>query len=144
MRFYRALLHLYPRSFRAEYGSEMLKDFSRDWTAVRGAGAIALLFTTSIDALINALAVHFDILRRDVSYAARSMRRTPGFTITAILVAAIGIGATTAAFSIADHVLLRPLPFADSHRLIKVWEDHTARGYPKLEPSPLNLQEWQR
>ncbi len=60
----------------------------------------------------------------------RSLRRTPGFTITAIVVAALGIGATTATFSIADHVLLRPLPFRDADRLVRLTENHTSSGYP--------------
>jgi putative ABC transport system permease protein len=144
MRFYRALLHLFPRSFRAEYGGEMEKDFAREWTESSGFAAIGLIVSMIVDVSSNALRVHFDILRQDLSYAVRSLRRTPGFTITAIFVAAIGIGATTAAFSIADHVLIRPLPFPQSHRLMQVWEDQTARGYPKLEPSPLNLQDWQK
>ena len=144
MGFYSSLLRLFPKSFRAEYGAEMRKDFARQWQSARGIDAIALLGTTVIDVIANAARVHADILRQDVNYAIRSLRRSPGFTITAILVAAIGIGATTSAFSIADHVLLRPLPFPESHRLIRVWEDHTARGYPQLEPSPLNVQDWQR
>lgn len=144
MKFYRALLHLFPRSFRFEYGGEMIKDFSRDWKDAHGLSAIVLLITTIVDVTANAMRVHVDILRQDVKYALRSLRRSPGFTITAILVAAIGIGATTAAFSIADHVLLRPLPFPESQRLVRVWEDQSSRGYPRLEPSPLNLQEWQK
>jgi putative ABC transport system permease protein len=59
-------------------------------------------------------------------------------------VTAIGIGATTAAFTLTDHVLLRPLPFADASRLVKIWEDHRAQGIVQLEPSPANFHDWQR
>ena len=144
MRFYRALLHLFPRSFRAEYGAEMSKDFAREWNTAHGFAALGLILTTLGDVVGNAMRVHADILVQDVRYAVRSLRRTPGFTITAILVAALGIGATTATFSIADHVLLRPLPFADPDRLVRLTEDHTSIGYPRMEPSPPNYQDWKR
>lgn len=144
MRFYRALLHLYPRSFRAEYGAEMAAVFAREWNGAAGIAIVALIATTLSDVVANAVRVHCEILRQDVKYAVRSLRRTPGFTVTAVLVAAIGIGATTATFSIADHVLMRPLPFPKSHRLVKVWEDQGARGYSRLEPSPPNYLDWRR
>jgi predicted permease len=144
MLIYRALLHLYPRSFRAEYGGEMIKDFAREWQDAHGAGRASLLATACIDLVLSALKVHADILRQDVRYSLRSLRRTPGFTVTAILVAALGIGATTATFSIADHVLLRPMPFPEPDRLVKVWEDHSSRGYPQMEPSPPTFLDWQR
>src|ERR1700749_2797795 len=57
-------------------------------------------------------------LMRDVGYAMRQMRKSPGFALTAILTLAFGIGATTAIFSIVEGVLLRPLPFADPDRLV--------------------------
>ena len=60
-----------------------------------------------------------DILGQDIRYTLRTLRRAPGFTLTALAVAAIGIGATTAAFTVTDHVLLRPLPFLDADRLVK-------------------------
>ncbi len=144
MHLYRALLHLYPRSFRAEYGGEMTKDFAREWAAARGLGALALVVTAIADVSANAMRVHADILVQDVRYAVRSLRRTPGFTITAIVVAALGIGATTATFSIADHVLIRPLPFEDPDRLVRLTEDHTSIGYPRMEPSPPNYLDWKR
>lgn len=144
MLLYRALLHLYPRSFRAEYGGEMLKDFGRDWEHARGVAVVSVLATTLVDVVSNAAAVHADILRQDLRYALRSLRRTPGFTITAILVCALGIGATTATFSIADHVLIRPLPFDSPERLVRLTENQASLGYPAMEPSPPNYLDWRR
>jgi putative ABC transport system permease protein len=60
-------------------------------------------------------------LRQDVSYAVRLLRRTPGFTAVAIATLALGIGGTTAIFTIVDSVLLRPLAFSESKRLVFVW-----------------------
>ena len=77
--------------------------------------------------MANALAVHGDLLRQDLRYALRSLRRARGFTITAVLVVVLGVGANTAAFSVADHVLLRPLPFPHPDRLVKLWQHEGGR-----------------
>jgi predicted permease len=63
-----------------------------------------------------------DRFTQDVSYAARAFARTPGFTAVVILTLALGIGATTAMFSVVDAVLLHPLPFRNSDRLVVIWE----------------------
>lgn len=141
---YRALLHLYPRSFRAEYGEEMCAVFARDFRAATGLGRLAFLLGALGDTLVNAARVHGDITRQDLRYAIRSLGRTPGFTITAVLVSALGIGATTATFSVADHVLVRPLPFPESERLVKLWQTQLTRGNSRLEPSPPNYLDWKR
>jgi putative ABC transport system permease protein len=64
-----------------------------------------------------------DDLRRDTAYAVRSLSRSPGFTTAAVLTLSVGIGATTAIYSVVDTILLQPLPFADADRLVRVVEN---------------------
>lgn len=144
MMLYDAFLRLYPKSFRQEYGAEMRAVFAaRRRAAGSIAGVAALWLETIPDALISAAGAHWDIAWQDLRYATRTLRRAPGFTITAVLVSAMGIGATTAAFTLLDHVLLRPLPFADQGRLVKFWENHTINGN-FWDISPANYRDWKR
>jgi putative ABC transport system permease protein len=138
---YRALLHLYPKSFRGEYESEMCVVFSRRRRDAAGPfGLIPLWIETIFDVVFNAALVHLDLLRQDLSYFARTLRQSPGYALTVIGIAGLGIGATTAAFSITDHVLLRPLPYPDADRLVTVWE--TEPHYSRGELSPANYRDW--
>src|ERR671925_438037 len=109
---YRLLLGLYPASFRGEYAREMTGVFLRRYDQQPTAAARAAFWIATLrDVLANAPVIHWDLLRQDLRGAMRTFTRTPGFTVTVTLVAALGIGATTAAFALADHVLIRPLPF---------------------------------
>lgn len=138
---YRLLLLLYPSSFRAEYGEEMCRDFARKRQQASGFFALAVLWMVAIgDAIRNGLAAHCDLLRQDVRYASRTIRRAPGFAATVVLVAALGIGATTAVFTVADYVLVRPLPYLHSERLVRMWEARP--GYLQMELSPPNYLDW--
>ncbi len=67
-------------------------------------------------------------IQRDASYAARGLARNPGFAIAAVVTLALGIGAATAVFSVVNAVLLRPLPYPDSDRLIRIVERLPARS----------------
>ncbi|MGH7498981.1 MAG: ABC transporter permease [Gemmatimonadales bacterium] len=141
MRGYRVLLSLYPASFRREYGGEMSALFERRLRQAPDTVARAGLWIVEcLDVFANAALVHWDLLRQDLRYTARTLIRAPGFAITAIVVTALGVGANTAAFSVADFVMLRPLPFRDPSHLVRLWE--APPGYSTMELSPPNYRDW--
>lgn len=81
-------------------------------------------------------------LAHDLRYAARGLRKSPGFTLTAVLTLAIGIGATTAVFSVINGVLLRPLPYPDSGRLVAVSNVFPQSGSPFGLVSGSDVANW--
>jgi len=119
MGFYCLLLRLYPTSFRNEYGSELMVTHEQ---LVRDRGRFMAALAALTDVVPNALLAHGRILRQDLRYAFRTIARAPGFAATVIIVTALGVGANTATFSVADFVLLRPLRYADPGRLVRLCE----------------------
>ena len=117
--FYRALLRLYPASYRAEYEAELVRTFSE---ANRRRGAAGSIVAAAMDVVPNALQAHGAILRQDLHYAGRTLTRSRGFVTTVVLVTALGVGANTATFSVADLVLLRPLPYPNPDELVRLCE----------------------
>lgn len=81
-------------------------------------------------------------LINDIRFAARLVRISPGFTVAAVLMLALGIGGTTAIFSFVDAVLLKPLPFRHAERILNVWEKPP--GSERNGISTLNFLDWQK
>ena len=79
---------------------------------------------------------------RDIRYAVRALRKSPGFVIVAILSLALGIGVNTAIFSAVDAAMLRALPYGHPDRLVMLWEDGSRIGLGRNWPSPANYREW--
>ncbi|HEY4588380.1 MAG TPA: ABC transporter permease [Thermoanaerobaculia bacterium] len=82
-----------------------------------------------------------DDFRRDVAFSLRSLRRSPAFTLVAMLCLALGIGANAAAFSVLNAVLLRPLPYAEPDRLVRIYE--TFGSLTRSSSSFADFHDWQ-
>ena len=170
LRRYRALLRLLPDDFREEYGPEMLETFlARHQEAVGSAQRIrlwrretwALLRTGSIlrrNARRKRSRSHtsrspvstgrerdgMGTLTQDLRYAVRTILKNPGFSIVAIVTLALGIGANAAIFTVVNGVLLRPLPFPEPDRLVRVYGASPGRGYDRMTFSHPDFEDWDR
>jgi predicted permease len=80
-----------------------------------------------------------DTLWRDLRFVIRSLARTPGFTIIAIVVIAVGIGVTTAVFSVVNAVLLKPLPYPDSEALVELLNTGPRGSFPGANVPKFNI-----
>jgi putative ABC transport system permease protein len=83
-----------------------------------------------------------ETLWQDLRYGARMLRRNPGFAAVAILTLAIGIGANVVIFSVVNGILLKPLPFPDSGRVVTIWETFANRNVTRGTASAAEYLDW--
>ena len=86
----------------------------------------------------------WDQLRQDLAYAARAAVRTPGFTAIVVLTLGLGVGATSAIFSVVRGVLLRELPFGEPDRLVRIWISNPSRDGARNSVSIPDFDDWKR
>lgn len=142
-RIYRALLFAYPAEFRHEYGAQMEQLFE---DRLAGEPWLRVSLATLADLSRSAPREHLHILAADLRYGARGIAKSPGFTLVALLALALGIGATTAVFSLINAVLLRSLPYASPERLVYIWTPiPRLKGVPpEMAPSSPDFYAWQQ
>jgi predicted permease len=140
----RALVRLFPAAFRDAFGAGMLQDIDRDYQQARARGRTATAWfavATSWDLIRSAVAEHASPTwtrpqpsldeeldmgwngkgwLTDMRFAARTLQRTPGFSIVAIGTLGLAIGVNAAMFGVVDAVLLKPLPYGNVDRLVHV------------------------
>ena len=127
-------------SLARDYARDGLSDADAQRAARRQFGNLTRLKERGHDE--RTMRVTEDVAR-DVKHAARGLWRSPGFSLAVILTLALGIGGNTAAFSVVDQLLLRPLPYPDGDQLVMVEESVGGRN-PHADVSPANWLDWQR
>jgi len=83
---------------------------------------------------------------RDLRYGARTLRRSPAFLLAAIAILGLGIGVNSAIFTVVNAVVLRPLPFADADRIVRLWHTPPQSTFPGMRTfslSPANFRDWE-
>ena len=145
---YRVLLRAYPAPFRHEYAGQMTALFRErciDETSASGfPGLILLWLQVLFDIAISAPLEHYFMLTNDIKFAVRSLRKSPGFTTAAVVCLGLGIGASTAIFSIVNAVLLKPLPYNNSSRYARVYTEFPDQHLSKFWFSAPEFKEIQK
>ncbi len=128
---FRVLLALLPEDFRRDHGEEMC-ELAALYAEGRSAPGRALVWARAgLDLLVVAARGRAGVLEgvgRDVRYGTRSLRREPGFALFAVGIVGLGMGASVTVFSVAQALLLRPLPFDEPERLVFVSNGDFGRG----------------
>ena len=135
-RFVAVVSRLAPGASRREFRAEWEAELATDPTFARAAGALPdawYLFRQQWS---------LDMLTQDIRYAARLLARRPAYTAIVLLTLALGIGATTAVFSVINGVLIRPLPYPAAGRLVSVWENDRLNLRPRYPVAPANYADW--
>jgi len=123
LRLYQPFLWLYPAEFRDEYGRELCLSFVDRWREERSITGLLLVWLQAILGIFyQAPREHYHMIIHDIRYALRILRKDLSVTAAAILILALGIGSTTLVFSLANGLLLRPLPYPQPERIIAVTE----------------------
>jgi predicted permease len=168
-RVYRALLHLYPGRFRRAFKQDLIETFrdERRNASQSGVSASAFWLATLRDVMTQGTAERMASaarLRRrggddedslmsaftgslhlaELRVALRRLRRAPSFALTTVVVLALGVGATTAVFSVVNGVLLRPLPYRAPDRLVEITHTVTVAGVTTADQSDAGLLYYQR
>jgi putative ABC transport system permease protein len=161
-RLYRLLLKAFPADFRRDFGPDMEQLFADRLAEPRdGRGARARLWiAAAADVAAHAGREWAAVARRgfqswmtemttmdgwmqDLRFGIRALLRRPGFTSTAVGTLALGIGATVSIYSVIDGVLLTPLPYPDSERLVKLWSVDTDSGQRESTVDHPDIRMWQ-
>lgn len=138
-RIYVALLRLYPAAFRRRYADSMRFAFAAQAHEARSRGVVSFVWfwcRSLAHVVVYGLAERVSLgrragawlagLRHDFTHAARRLRRSPGFALATVITLALGIGATTAIYSVVRGVVLNPLPYPHAERLVAL--RHAAPG----------------
>jgi hypothetical protein len=82
-------------------------------------------------------------LAQDIGFALRQIVRRPAVATVVVLTLGLGIGAVTAMFALIDGILLRPLPYHEPDRLVRIWDTRSGGGWTQANPNPSNFRDWQ-
>ncbi|HEY7859856.1 MAG TPA: ABC transporter permease, partial [Gemmatimonadaceae bacterium] len=165
-RLYRVLLHLYPSRFRRAFAQDLIEAFrdqrrdASEHSVPRAAFSFMIVHDLLTQALAERASSVLSVFRHpesrdreeplmpgplravkltELRHAVRRLRRVPSFTITTVFVLALGIGTTTAMFSVVNGVLLRPLPYADPSRLVALTHTIEVAGTSNVDQSEASV-----
>src|SRR5215471_17720177 len=140
-----------PRRLRADWRQEWEAELQyretllTQWDKLDGRNKLALLWH-SLGAFADALWLQprrwEDEMFQDLRFGVRMLVKNPGFTLAAVLSLAIGIGANSALFSVVNGVVLRPLPFGEPERLVRIWHQKLRAGMDQMPVSGGSVNEW--
>ncbi len=129
LRAYRGLMFLYPAEFRGEYARELCLAFDDRCRSARSTfDLFAIWIHSALGVFTDAPKEHFHVIIQDLRHALRIMRKDSVVTLAAIAILALGIGSITIVFSLANGLLVRPLPYPHSDRIVAVQEFNPTQG----------------